>query len=922
MLFAAGCGGPEEAAPVEESASALTLVKSTIASKTVCTPKRWDFENGTLQGWTASGTAFISQPTYGNNISTSRVKKIDPSFTTKISKVGGDYWEVPASIGIQGKFWIGTYEDRPTIYNTWGRTRGDSLTGSLVSPSFSFDGLCHKYIHFLVGGGCSTSYAKIELQRWTGSTWQAVPGSARTGKCVGPYPDERLRRVVVAFSSLGPISSGTQLRLRIYDGSAYRHLNIDDINVTNAYPTDAGDKPPVWGMADVHAHPGAQAAFGGHLLHGHTNDLAADGTINNPYTCDGTAHYGVNGLSASKTIATLEDDNLYGKVDMLEAMSPWPTQHTKRGIYNSAWHSITHQKMYEKWIRRAYDGGLRLMVAEAVNNRMMDWAMSKAHPAYGPSQTDSQSVDAQINLMLQLISRNSSWMELAKSPSHARSIIEAGKLAVVLGVEVDSFANCDTSALPTAINVTNNSLLAGIATTYHAGTSGCTVDYVKRLDELYKQGVRQLHPVHLTDNGFGGAAVYSDLFNTANHYVNGYFFGVTPVGDPLDWRFEHTQNIAFNGVYTKAIFPINGVYSGYSGMRNTRGLDSSGRGKKLITEMMRRGMIIAADHMSERMLDQVIGIGQTAVVANPSCPWLDASHPTCWDKAYPVALTHFMPRDLQFTGAEVYFDTKGKLRSEIGKRADQIARIYKLGGVVAPGTGGADSRFHGDSTLTSVANTCAGSSRSFAQLYKYLWGMGADVSGMPVGTDTNGMNAGANPRYGVQGCWRRSKHVHGRYYQFPSWYSYDHSQNRVFPSTQNNLDGQVDYQQRIKQLSSKGVNYEHYGCSGSGCYLTHWTALGPSILKKDQSLQAMYPAYNQKPLKAAQTDGSASSRWDINFQGVAHYGMLPDLFQDLRAVGMKREHMGPLFSGAEAYIRMWEKACKLSDASVNSPGCS
>ena len=72
---------------------------------------------------------------------------------------------------------------------------------------------------------------------------------------------------------------------------------------------------------------------------------------------------------------------------------------------------------------------------------------------------------------------------------------------------------------------------------------------------------------------------------------------------------------------------------------------------------------------------------------------------------------------------------------------------------------------------------------------------------------------------------------------------------------------------------------------------------------------------NQPPLKAATgktpDDSGSGNHWDINFDGVAHYGMLPDFFQDLRALGASKEGMGPLFLGAEAYIRMWEKAWKL-----------
>jgi hypothetical protein len=79
----------------------------------------------------------------------------------------------------------------------------------------------------------------------------------------------------------------------------------------------------------------------------------------------------------------------------------------------------------------------------------------------------------------------------------------------------------------------------------------------------------------------------------------------------------------------------------------------------------------------------------------------------------------------------------------------------------------------------------------------------------------------------------------------------------------------------------------------------------------------MRPAYDQPALRAAKRDENSDSfgnHRDINFDGVAHYGMLPDYFQDMRAVGFTKEDMGPLFLGAEAYIRMWEKAWNQRDS--------
>jgi hypothetical protein len=47
--------------------------------------------------------------------------------------------------------------------------------------------------------------------------------------------------------------------------------------------------------------------------------------------------------------------------------------------------------------------------------------------------------------------------------------------------------------------------------------------------------------------------------------------------------------------------------------------------------------------------------------------------------------------------------------------------------------------------------------------------------------------------------------------------------------------------------------------------------------------------------------------FDINIDGMAHYGMLPDLLQDLRNIGLTAEDLAPLFRSAYDYVQMWDK---------------
>jgi hypothetical protein len=47
--------------------------------------------------------------------------------------------------------------------------------------------------------------------------------------------------------------------------------------------------------------------------------------------------------------------------------------------------------------------------------------------------------------------------------------------------------------------------------------------------------------------------------------------------------------------------------------------------------------------------------------------------------------------------------------------------------------------------------------------------------------------------------------------------------------------------------------------------------------------------------------------FDYNLDGLAHNGMLADMLQDARNVGLGRDDLAPLFRGANDYVEMWEK---------------
>ena len=54
--------------------------------------------------------------------------------------------------------------------------------------------------------------------------------------------------------------------------------------------------------------------------------------------------------------------------------------------------------------------------------------------------------------------------------------------------------------------------------------------------------------------------------------------------------------------------------------------------------------------------------------------------------------------------------------------------------------------------------------------------------------------------------------------------------------------------------------------------------------------------------------------FDYNLDGLAHYGMFPDMFQDLKNVGFPPAAMEALFGSAEKYISVWEASVEVGAA--------
>jgi len=789
-----------------------------------------DFEDG-LRGWTRAGTAFPDAPIDGGDANPARFPA---------SPLGGDYWNVvPYPLGHDGRFFVSS--DDPGI-------------GTLISDEILLSA-DDRYFSALVGGSGPSPTPRVELHvegddGVLSAVWSAViPGiellQQRTFAIPAPFAGRRARIVIV-------------------DDAPDAHISVDRLRLTAAPPQP--ERGPVWGVADYHTHPMSYLGFG--ALRGVPALWGRPGTAAASYARDPSLfeldfpecpddHGG--GATAGIFINTVEKRLLPRDVNpqgvgatiraLFKLLTGGFTRHGNDGAPRFDDHpsflSGAHQQMHVTQMHRAWQGGLRLMVALGVHNEGVEYLVSP--PGAGNGTTDREVLEAQVCGMRRLAALNSDWMALVYAPGEARDIIRSGRLAIVLGAELDRLGELD-------------------------GFSSID-DEVQYLWDL---GIRQVTPIHAIDNRLGGAAVFEPAYNSLNDFLKRGARDLTP--SELDnWApafFELRDGCAAGAarsrgecvlsklnprqdrpVVSRTLFsPFRATatlhevdaigYRNHRGHMNTRGLTADGRA--YLSSLVARGMLVGLEHMSQQSVDDLRDL-----MKGGDHPWL-------------VSHTHFRAlaiQDRRRTTAE------GFLPDELDAGERTLDLVRDSGGVTGVFTYANPIDEH-PLVTAPFANDCAASSKGFA--YNFLYGLarmggtGPSTSlgaGLGFATDFTFVPA-MGPRFGEQACWGLKAHWDAR-------------------------EGGPLREQYRPERQEHGVRY---------------AGLAPAPGVRLGSNAPLQPY----------TMGERT--FDFNVDGLAHYGMLPDLLQDLRNIGFGAREFGALFSSAEAYIQMWEKTERLSTA--------
>lgn len=855
--------------------------------------KNGDFEQGynrSIPGWNIKGASFRWKT--GTDRYTWEDFDIVPDAT-----VGGDYWrDIKFHTGFKHQHWISSLGES-AIDNP------NMATGTFTSDPFKLYPN-QNFMSFLVSGGRDINSLKVELLelservRLTGNVnvllnnQRPVPGTPQRSQSVGntvdtvylPIPgieaktghnNEIFRR---EWWDIHMLDTSKQYVVRVTDNvgsttNKWGHINVDDVRLLRYNPRanreddslqlqtiDIKDfvtgQPqsiitdlyvPLYGAGDMHTHLMSHLAMGHKLLYGAPDigSIIPAGT----YFCNATnyraetidqclgncnsAHGGWgltdNGCGNYIRAAVLNhafDSEYENRVPFeRNAHGDHPHEGYPNFVHWPHFSSASHQQMYVDWIKRAYEGGLRVMVTLTVNSELLGAVLS------GDGPFDDKSVaDLQLDEIRTFVGRHSDFMEIARTPQDMRRIIRSNKMAIIIGMEVDNIGNFNYA-------------------TVMASESAVRTE----IQRLYNEkDVRYIFPIHLVNNKFGGSAIYSLLFNMSNKYTNSR---PLPWGAPIppglmfqverarDTRITYTLNLTnapTMGAMNAAIAGIGIVFDGISeipfppalnidptsgdfcpipklgciqqfkiikslitpdpawdiynsisgGQQNQQGLTTLGQ--FAIKEMMKLGMIIDIDHMSDHSVEGALELATTF--------------------NYPVISGHNGMRD-------GFFEKAGHEVSENQRTTEQLQKVKKLGGLFGLGIAEATSAQY----LTN-----------FRIAMRKM-----DNAAITMGSDINGFVTLTKPRHGGDRAGVRSR--------YPG-------------AVSNNWNMQVHY--------------------------------------------AVAPA----PGLRKYTFGNKT--WDYNTEGIAHIGLYPDFYQDLKNLGMSQTERQVFFSTADYFVNMWENCVR------------
>jgi hypothetical protein len=288
----------------------------------------------------------------------------------------------------------------------------------------------------------------------------------------------------------------------------------------------------------------------------------------------------------------------------------------------TAWgHSnLTYEGNYYRWVQRVWMAGERLMVMPVNENRALCQLQASRRNSCDEMETARLELDdihkLQDYVDAQAGGPGKGFFQIVTDPFQARRVINEGKLAVVLEMEISEPFGCTGWSSPTCDKAQIDS----------------------QLDDLYRRGVRSSLLLNKFDNPLVGVRFDSGpvgaLINAGNQVSAGSFWSAETCTGA-----EHDNQIdgGVPGGEIANLLNSLGVPPGSLPVYppaphcNTRGLTDLGT--HTVEDMMNKGMIVNPDHMSQKGVDATLKLAEARHYSGVISPhgWMDPRNwPRIW----------------------------------------------------------------------------------------------------------------------------------------------------------------------------------------------------------------------------------------------------------------------------------------------------
>ncbi|MDJ0789423.1 MAG: membrane dipeptidase [Myxococcota bacterium] len=385
------------------------------------------------------------------------------------------------------------------------------------------------------------------------------------------------------------------------------------------------------GYVNTHEHPTVGMAFGGN--YGWAGETASGPAVSNYVDGIPESVVPTHEVCTGCLEATCGDHAEQKGIFLGDAIGVDMGLHPPHaGVKNGA---VSHLPYSTTWVRWAYEDGMKIMVAYAVESEALCNLIGPYNDSPwmgGPGANYACSVgDSKASLMRQIDAikawaARTAWIEVAYSASDARAITRRGNLAVIIGIEAD----------------------------YAFGSERFSFNARQRVQEYYDAGVRTAILAHKVNSRLAGA----DVFRPVETKVGKTFRALQGVSgclhydDSTNWRYGQYELISGNGnhdfcsnscgdFHIQGRWPANGCngsieeiqettlntwindgdthFNGFAAYPTPPGFETAGAssgtyvdwrgiernnlglsivGKRVINKMMDLGMILTIDHIS------------------------------------------------------------------------------------------------------------------------------------------------------------------------------------------------------------------------------------------------------------------------------------------------------------------------------------